>query len=274
MEARWSGYRAGRQRGSLSSRDCSGPWRGCSSIAVPLPFRTRAGGGRGGNGFPHQRHRIGVTAVVLPVEQHPGRTVDGRCAPRREGSPPCSSAGAPHAGQSEVRRGRRQLRRPVACCCACATARLARVGRQPAAILPARDGTAFRRSTAGRPQRDRPARRGIHLRRRASCPPLRDPEITARGCGGSRSPLAIHAVASSGTAASSTVTSLRPTARRRFTRGKWVLENVLGAPPPAPARRRDEPRAGRRAGEGNLAASAPGSCISRQSGVRVVSPPP
>ena len=70
------------------------------------PVRLRSGRARGGSGVPDQRPRPGVTAVVLPLEQHPGRRAaePGRAAARCR-SRPCSSA---RSGGCCAIRGRRR----------------------------------------------------------------------------------------------------------------------------------------------------------------------
>ena len=69
----------------------------------------------GGARLPHQRCRAGIAAFVLPLEQHSGRRT-ARCGGARETArlQGARAAGAPHAGRLAIRVARRQLRRPVA----------------------------------------------------------------------------------------------------------------------------------------------------------------
>ena len=109
------------------------PARSSSSASSAIRRRWRAG-----RGLSRVRSRAGVAAVVLPLEQHPGRRTarsggagDG-CQRRR-----CSSAGAADARRSEVAGARRQLRRPVAAAAqpeeqAAELARVPGLRRQPA----------------------------------------------------------------------------------------------------------------------------------------------
>ena len=63
--ARSGSFEAGIQRGAAAHP---------GQPAVPVPRRARSGGARcRRSAVPHQRRRAGVAAVVLPVEQHPGR---------------------------------------------------------------------------------------------------------------------------------------------------------------------------------------------------------
>ena len=121
--------------------------------------RTRPGG-HAGRHLPPQRPRAGVAAVVLPVEQHPGRRA-ARPGRARAGSAsrPCSSSrcGAcwPTTRSSALVA---QLRRPVAVAAQPAARvagpeRVPRVRRQPARGVPARDRAVPREPAARGPQR-------------------------------------------------------------------------------------------------------------------------
>ena len=51
---------------------------------LPVPHRARSGGRQGRRAVPAQRSRAGLAAVVLPLEQHPGRRA-ARRRPRADG---------------------------------------------------------------------------------------------------------------------------------------------------------------------------------------------
>ena len=146
------------------------------------------------------------------------------------------AAGAADAGRSQGRCAGRQLRRPVAAAARAAqrAARFARVGREPPAVVPARNRAAV--------PDDHP--RGPQRRSISSMPTSRSstsvwrgttafPVFAARGCVASLSQPDDPRRGLLGQGSILTVTSA---ANRTspVTRGKWVLENVLGAPPPPP----------------------------------------
>ena len=87
--------------------------------------------------------------------------------------------------------------------------------RQPAPVVPARDGAALPHHPARGPQHRRSARRRLHVRRRApGASTTASPAFAARVCGASRCPPTARAAGCSATAASSR-SPRRPTARRR-----------------------------------------------------------
>ena len=175
-------YEAGRDEGGLRARDPGSADASAGVAGVPLPDRARPGRQHSGRGLPDQRPGAGLPVVVLPVEQHPGRSAaQYRSAGDAQGS------GRPgERGLADDRRPARlsageELRRAVA-------ARpelesrgprrqlVSRVRRQPARLLPARDRAVSRKSDArGSPARRTPDRR-LYLRERAAGALLRDPE--------------------------------------------------------------------------------------------------
>ena len=148
---------------------------------VPVPDRARPRRRGAGERLSGERSHPGLTAVVLPVEQHSGRGAAGRSHPRgSRRSRPAGGPGAPHAARPAVARARGQLRRPVAAA-AQHPDRPARpdpvpdVRREPADRVPARVGAVRREHHARRPQRGRPDCRRLHVRRRAAGRALRHP---------------------------------------------------------------------------------------------------
>ena len=82
---------------------------------VRVPERDRSGRRHGRCRASGARRRAGIAAVVLPVEQHPGRRAPlagGRGPAARTGR--LRAAGAADAGRSEGRRAGVELRRPMA----------------------------------------------------------------------------------------------------------------------------------------------------------------
>ena len=135
-----------------------------------------------GAALPHQRCRAGVAAVVLPLEQHPGRRA-ARCRRAR------GQLRDPAVLEQQVRRmladpradvARRQLRRPVAVPAQSRRARAGRAGcsrlrRQPAAGVPRETELFFESIIRERPQRARPADGRLHVPQRAPGQALRHP---------------------------------------------------------------------------------------------------
>ena len=174
--------------------------------AVPLPVRARAGERRGRHRLPHLGSRAGVAAVVLSLEQHPGRRAAvGRRQGGTERPRHARAAGAADAGRSEGRRAGDELRRAVALPPRAAERppRFARLRRQPPAVVPARDRAAVPHHPARGPQHRRSARRGLHVRGRTARRALRHPRRArlADAAGRSSRPTA-RAAACSDTAAS------------------------------------------------------------------------
>ena len=105
----------GRADGGASKRHRARDAAAAGEPGVPVPHRGRSGApprssrhrrARVDRGLPHQRFRAGVAAVVLPVEQHPGRRAAGRGrAGHAAAIRPCSSGRC--AGCSRIRGSRR-----------------------------------------------------------------------------------------------------------------------------------------------------------------------
>ena len=205
---------------------------------IPVPHRARSSRRRPGDRLPAQRPRAGVAAVVLPLEQHPGRRAarSGR-ARAAEGSGGARAAGAADAGRSAVDGARRELRRAVA-----RRPQRPRGGARSGPVSRSSTRTCARRSSARRssssrvssrgPERARAADRRLHVPQRAARPALRDPDVY--GSHFRRVTLADRAARGLlGQGSILTVTSY-PNRTSPVLRGKWLLENLLGAPPPPP----------------------------------------
>ena len=170
---------------------------GCSSTRLPVPQRARSGRTAAGRPYRLERHRAGVAAVVLPVEQHPGR----RAAAAGRGRP---AAGARRCSRQQVRRmlpddraPRRSSTASPRSGCTCATC---------GCVAPdlyefpdwddnlrqamARETELFlEQPAARRPQPDRAAVGRLHVRQRAAGAPLRHSRMcTAATSGASRCP--------------------------------------------------------------------------------------
>ena len=132
-----------------------------------------------GSVHPLVGRRPRVAALLLPLEQHPGR----RAARPRGAGPPVRTGRAGPPGRADARRpegagARRQLRRAVA-----APAERRRLEARPRALprlrrvaaprVRARDGAVPRSPDPRRRQRAGPDRRGVQLPERASRPLLR-----------------------------------------------------------------------------------------------------
>ena len=215
-----------------SSSGCAASW--------PIPSSCFAPRGQIARTSSHRRLRPGVTAVFLPVEQHPGRRAArpggeaASCTPAPCWSGRCAACWPIPGREALVE----QLRRPVA-----AAAEPAKLGarqggvpglrRQPPAVVPARDGAARRQHHARGPQRARAADRRLHVRRRAAGQALRHPgrlrqPLPPRRASGDRSARGLL-----GHGSILTVTS-HADRTSPVVRGKWILENLLGTPPPPP----------------------------------------
>ena len=108
-----------RQRGPskrASRRRCSAFWRARSSRSASSAIRRTCRR----HGLSRQRSRAGVAAVVLPVEQHPGRSAARRVASLGTLHTPAvlEPAGAADAGRSEERRAGARTSRGSGCTCA------------------------------------------------------------------------------------------------------------------------------------------------------------
>ena len=100
--------------------------------------------------------------------------------------------------------------------------------------VPAGDHALPRQRPRRGPARRRPPRRRLHLRQRAARPGTTASRTsTGRGSGASRFRTASSAAASWGTAGLLALTSY-PTRTSPVLRGKWLLDTILGAPPPSP----------------------------------------
>ncbi len=114
-----------------------------------------------GSVYRAQQPRPGVAALVLPVEQHPGRRVAARRgAGQSANASGDAAAAAAHARRSQVGGARHQLRRPVALPSqpeehGAAVDRVRGLRRQPAAGVRARGGAVLRERHAREPQRAR-----------------------------------------------------------------------------------------------------------------------
>ena len=116
--------------------------------------------------------------------------------------------------------------------------------RQPPSVVPARNRDAFREHRPRGSQHRRSARCGLHVRRRAAGAALRHSEhprqlLPPRARCDAASPRR-------GLLGQGSILTVTRSARgrRRCTRGRWILENVLGTP--APSRRRASTRTWRR----------------------------
>ena len=230
---------------------------------VPVPHRTRQPAGWRPERLPPQRPRARVAAVVLPVEQHPRRRAARRRRSRGQLEDPARPRAARCSGCSPTRgrpRWSATSPRSGSTCATCGPSRptrtRSRVRRQPARRRSsARPSCSSRAScaTIGASSNlltanytfvnERLARHygipnvyGSHFRR------VTLPTRRRRGLLGQGSIL--------------TVTSYA-TGPRRSSAGKWLLENILGAPPPPPPPNVPAlPEAGRRREGGRRCASA------------------
>ena len=158
----------GPQRGQLRRRHPAGAREHARRSGVPVPHRARSGGHRSCHPLPPERPGAGVAAVLLLVEQHPRRPAPGGGGgrkPQRSGR-----VGAPRTADARRREGGRarvELRRAVAAPAPHAHGdpgreRVSGVRREPPRGPGARDGAVRREPDAGRPERGRPAGRGLH----------------------------------------------------------------------------------------------------------------
>ena len=211
--------RAGARRQGLRRRDRDGAATHPREPGVRVPLRARRAERQARRSASAHRRRARVAAVVLPVEQHPGRraaVARGRQPAARAGR--AAQAGAPHARRPALARADRELRGAVALSAqprGQGRRRRAVPGlrRQPAPSLPHRDRDAVREHRARGSQRRRPADRGLHVRRRAARAALRHSRAsTAASSAASRS-RTTRAAACSARAASSW-SRRTPSARR------------------------------------------------------------
>ncbi len=230
-----SGTGRGRIRGGHPARAAADP----GVAKLPVPHRTRAGERRAGLGLSPQRHRSGVAALVLPVEQHSGRGTARRGGARHaQHSGRSGAAGAPDARRPSIARrssttspasGSRSTNSPASCPTStrirsstrtCATRSGRRRGCSSSAQL-REDRSVGELLTANYTYvNERLARHyqipnvyGSHFRR-----------VTFTD--GRRGGLL-------GQGSILTVTSY-PNRTSPVLRGRWLLDNILGAPPPPP----------------------------------------
>ena len=238
----WRSTTTGRSDGSFDARHSS--WRCGGMLADPeFLFRVERDPAtwRPARVLPRQRPRAGVAAVVLPLEQHPGRRAAAMLAERGPAAATRQCSNSRCGGCWPIRkrrRARRQFRRPVA-----AAAQPAERRCPTGSSFPTSTTTCGRRS-GGRPScssrascartaASRPADGRLHVRQRAAGAALRHsrrvrqplPPRDARRRGAARGLL--------GKGSMLAVTS-HPNRTSPVVRGKWILENLLGTPPPPP----------------------------------------
>ena len=199
-------YRAGRQA-VVRVRHRARASRGARRSAVPLPLRARAGA---------RSRRARRTASAISSWRRGCRSSCG--AAFRTTSCWRWPAGRPEHPATLERQVRRMLADPradalvtnfagavaVPARAAERAARFARLRRQPAAVVPARDGAAVPHHHARGPQHRRSAGRRLHVRGRAPGAALRHSRASAaRGCAASRWRPTARGAACSATAASS-----------------------------------------------------------------------
>ena len=132
--------------------------------------------------YPDQRPRARLAAVVLPVEQRPGRpAADRRRAGQAQGSGGARASGPPDAGGSAIESAGRQLRGAVALRAQSSElparhGHLPELRRQPASGVPAGERAVLRERHARGSERARSADGGLHVRQRAARAALRHPE--------------------------------------------------------------------------------------------------
>ena len=230
-------FESGRRQGRLRRRGPDRPGARPRRSGVPVP-RAAPAGGRRRRRLPHGRPGAGVAALVLPLEQRSGRrAARGGGARRAHGPGGAGAAGAADAGRPPLGAPLAQLLRPLAGAaqdpqCRARPDHLPGVRREPARRHAARDGALPRQPAPGGPERARLLRAdytfvnerlarhygipdvyGNHFRR------VTLPDERRAGLIGKGSILTLTSY--------STRTSV-------VNRGKWLLERVLGAPPPAP----------------------------------------
>ena len=232
--------RARPQRGQLRSRHPEGARAAARQLAVPVPHRARAGERRRRHGVSRQRPRARLAAVVLPLEQHPGRR-----AARRGGGGRLKD---PKVLEQQVRR---MLADP--------RSRIAGHQLRGAVAVPARHrGQAARRDPV--PDFDETLRaamqretelfvdsvfrenrsvldlltRQLHVPQRAAGAALRRAEHQGQLLPPRRLPG--RAASRGGLLGQGSVLTITSYSTRTspVLRGKWVLENLLSAAPPPP----------------------------------------
>ena len=219
---------------SRRSPGCSWIPSSCSASSAIPPSASR------GAAYRITRSRVGVAAVVLPLEQHPRRgAARGRGEGTAAGSRGARAAGAADAGRSAFRRRSSPTSPRSGCSCGtCARSRptstCSRSSTTTCGVAMQRETELFIESQMREDRRVGELLDGeLHVPERAPGAPLRHRRVsTAAISAASRLPTTA-AAACSGRAAILTVTS-HATRTSPVLRGKWVLDNVLGAPPPPP----------------------------------------
>ena len=259
-------YRQGRHERRLRDRHPARARARAGRPALRLPHRRGAGRACRRRRVSHQRSRTRLAAVVLPVEQHSRRRAAGRwrAKGRLRDAGRARAPGAAHAGRPEGRR--RSSTTSPASGCTCASSPACRPKR------PDFDDNlrqAFRRETEMLFGSHRA--RGPQPSSICSTPTTRSSTSGWRGTTASRT----SAAATSGAWRSPATPAPRPARAGQHAdrhvggdrtspvmRGKWILENLLGAPPPEPppgvetnSRSKAEPIA-----QADHAAAAAGSC--------------
>ena len=170
----------GRARaGDVRGRHRAGVAADAGQPPVPDPGRARAGGRGAGPPLPRRGPGARVPAVVLPLEQHPGRRADRRGHPGRVARPRrARAAGAPHARRSPVGEPRDELRAAVAVPAepgddGAGPGGVSGLGRRAARGVRPRDGAALRERPARGPQRRGPVDRRLHVPQRTPGEALR-----------------------------------------------------------------------------------------------------
>ena len=171
--------RVGTRRRRVRGRRRARPAADSRQPLLPVSDRAGSGRDRAGHAVPARRHRAGVAAVLLPLEQRPRRAAAGAgnrgTAGRSVGA---GARGAADAGRPARERPGRQLRRAMARHAQPGVRRAQRgsvpgVRREPAARVSTRDRAVHPERPARGPQRLRPAHREPHVRERAPRSSLR-----------------------------------------------------------------------------------------------------
>ena len=202
---------------------------------VRVACRARPRGGAGGHVLQSERPGNGVAPLVLPVELDSRR----HAARRGEAGEAAAagrdrSAGAPDARRSEERALRHQLRRAVAVSAEPeeSDSRLGRppeLRRQPAPVVPQGDRALRRQHRAREPAGPRSDDRRLHVPERAARPALRLSQHLRQPVPPRDAPQRRPARAPRAGQRPDGHVARR--SRRRWC-AEWILDNLLGAPPP------------------------------------------
>ena len=227
-----------RKPGTFETRHPEGAAAHPGEPEVRLPRRARSGRRGAGHGLPHQRSRARVAPVVLPLEQHSGRPAAAtsrrraRCTRRRCSTQQVRRMLADPKAEALVD----QLRGPVAVPAqpeepAAELDRVPRLRRQPAQAFERETELFFAEHHARRPQRPRPDDGRLHVPQRAArASTTASRTSTAATSAASRS----TDDARKGLLGKGAILMVTSHADRTspVVRGKWVLDNLLSAPPP------------------------------------------